>query len=78
MVIQVQPDTTNEKEFVRIEEAATIFGVSRATMYEWITRYKIQRYGDELNKGVKYVKPAEIRAARNAAAQIRPMDGGEE
>lgn len=77
MVIQVEPNTANEKEFVRIEEAAVIFGVSRNTMYQWIARLKIPQYESGVNRA-KYVKPAEIRAAREAAAQIRRVDGGEE
>lgn len=77
MVIQMESDTTSEKEFVRIEEAAMIFGVSKATMYDWIARYKIPRYKSDIDN-VKYVKPAEIRAARAAAAQIRPLTADEE
>ena len=75
MVIQVDADVTNgEKEYVRIEEAATIFGVSRQTMYDWINRYGITKYTGGPHKGVKFVKPAEIRAAREQAAQFRPID----
>ena len=77
MAIQMEPDTTQEKEFVRIEEAAAIFRVSKATMYDWINRYKIPRYKSDIDS-VRYVKPAEIRAAREKAAQIRPLGEGEE
>ena len=58
-----------EREYVRIEEAAALFGVSRATIYEWIKKWNIPRYTTEQDKLVKFVKPAEIRAARAKAAE---------
>lgn len=58
-----------EREYVRIEEAAALFGVSRATIYEWIKKWNIPRYTTGQDKLVKFVKPEEIRAARAEAAK---------
>lgn len=74
MVIMTDNDVTNEREYMRIEEAAGLFGVSRATLYTWIKRWNIPIYNQGIDPRIKYVKPTEVRAAREKMTQFKPVD----
>lgn len=77
VIAMTDNNATNEQEYMRIEEAAGLFKVSRATLYTWIKRFNIRIYAQGVDPRIKYVKPAEIRKAREEMSQFKPVQRDE-